>query len=389
MSTAAVPEDPELGPFTRAFIKKAQAARVPVCGSIELTHRCNLACVHCYVNLPAADRGAQAREMTTAQVCKVIDELAELGTLSLTLTGGEPLLRPDFAEIYRHAHKKGIMIIVYSNATLITSKIIDLFTELPPKKVDITQYGYSAETYDKVADAGEGQYWRFRRGLDRLRQAGITVALKTVAMRSNFHEVSDIAKFAQREGVKFRMDPVICPRIDGGKGPLKERLSPVEVAELENRDIKAREQFKSYYDREIGELPETDALYQCGAGSNFLIDPYGRLHMCELSRRLSFDVLTHGFAKGCFEAVPEQKQRKRPHNDGCGSCSTHAGCSNCVGMAELEGLIPTDGNSYFCSVTDERNRVHYGDARPEPRGLVRLRLGKNRGEAAQPGGVGK
>ncbi len=385
MSAADLRADGELGPRTKAFIARVQSSRVPACGSIELTHRCNLACTHCYVNLPAADRGAQVREMTTAQVCKLIDELADLGTLSLTLTGGEPLLRPDFPEIYRHAHQKGIMVVVYSNATLITSKIIDLFTEMPPKKVDITQYGYTAETYDKVTDAGDGQYWRFRRGLDRLRKAGITVALKTVAIRSNVHEVFEIKKFAEREGLKFRMDPVICPRIDGGKGPLKERLSPAEVAELENRDDKARDQYKQFYDREIGEVPETDALYQCGAGSNFLIDPYGRLHMCELSRRLSFDVLTHGFAKGWFEAVPEQKKRKRPHNEGCGSCSTHAGCSNCVGMAELEGLIPADGNSYFCSVTDERNRVHYGEARPEPRGLIRLRLGKDRGEAQTKG----
>jgi radical SAM protein with 4Fe4S-binding SPASM domain len=363
------------GPRGRALLARMVAERVPAKGSIELTHRCNLACVHCYVNLPAADRAAQRREMSAAQIRRVVDELVELGTLSLTLTGGEPLLRPDFAEIYSDIHDRGILVTVYTNATLITERILSLFEARPPAGVDITQYGFSAATYDAVTDAGDGQYARFRRGLERLRAAGVKVSLKTIAMRKNAAEVPAIREFARALGVDFRLDAVISPRIDGGRGPLAERLTPDEVVAVEQGDAEARTAWADFCSTHPSDLPATDDLYQCGAGRHtFLIDPYGRLHVCELSRTLGWDVLAHGFAAGWFRAVPDVLARKRAHDDGCGTCQAHGSCSNCVGMAELEGRIPADGNPYFCGVTDARNASLYGTERPVPRGLVRLRL---------------
>jgi MoaA/NifB/PqqE/SkfB family radical SAM enzyme len=130
----------------REYARRAQALRIPSHGSIELTHRCNLACVHCYVNLPAADREASRRELTTEEIETLLDELAAEGLLTLTLTGGEPLVRPDFPRIYRYAHEKGILVTVYSNATLITDAIVQLFRDCPPVTVDSTMYGYTPET---------------------------------------------------------------------------------------------------------------------------------------------------------------------------------------------------------------------------------------------------
>jgi radical SAM protein with 4Fe4S-binding SPASM domain len=363
------------GPRGRALVARMVAERVPSKGSIELTHRCNLACVHCYVNLPATDRAAQRREMSAAHIRRVVDELVELGTLSLTLTGGEPLVRPDFAEIYSDIHDRGILVTVYTNATLITERILSLFEARPPAGVDITQYGFSAATYDAVTDAGDGQYARFRRGVDRLLAAGVKVSLKTIAMRKNAAKVPAMRELARALGVDFRLDAVISPRIDGGRGPLAQRLSPAEVAAVEQDSEETRSSWADFCATQASNGPATDELYQCGAGRHtFLIDPYGRLHVCELSRTLGWDVLAHGFAAGWYRAIPDVLSRKRAHNDGCGSCEANASCSNCVGMAELEGRIPADGNPYFCDVTDERNTRLYGAERPQPRGLVRLRL---------------
>lgn len=365
------------GPRALDLFERASAARVPLNGSIELTHRCNLACVHCYVNLPAADRGAQRREMTSEQICRIVDELAELGTLTLTLTGGEPLLRPDFADIYRYAHKKGLVLTVYTNATLITEKMAALFAELPPRNIDITQYGYTPIVYDAVTGAGDGQYQRFYRGYRRLREAGVTVTLKTIAMRSNVHEVPAIRDFAQREGLGFRFDAIITARIDGGRGPLKERLPPEEVARIEASDAERQEAWAEYCTVRAGSKPASDDLYQCGAGHlTFLIDPYGLLHVCELSRAMGWDVVAGGFAAGWYGAVVDERARKRSHTEGCGSCATYSACNNCVGLATLEGLTPDDGHPYMCQVTDARNQLVFGEDRQRPNGLIRLRLGR-------------
>lgn len=360
------------GPRSEALILRSAKEHIPIAGGIELTHRCNLACVHCYVNLAPNDREAQRREMSTDEVKSVLDQLADAGTLWLTLTGGEPLLRPDFPEIYSYAFDKGFVLTVYTNATLISDRIITLWEERPPRLLEITQYGFSRETYDRVTDAG-AQYDRFQRGLARVRAAGISVTLKTIAMRDNRDEVNQIRQWAQSEGLRFRFDAIISPRIDGGKKPLEQRLTPAEVAQIENDDDKRQKDYAAYCQSKSGWVPTDNRRYQCGAGlSTFLIDPYGKLHVCELSRRPGWDVINKGFRAGYDLEFPKLRAETRDHVEGCGSCPTISSCSNCTGMAELEARSPDDGNPYLCQVTDARNAVIFGATRPSPNGLVQL-----------------
>jgi MoaA/NifB/PqqE/SkfB family radical SAM enzyme len=377
--TEADPLDPPAAPKsygerTLALIKRATTDRMPLSGTFELTHRCNLACVHCYVNLAPNDREAQRRELTTEEVCRVLDQLADAGVLWLTFSGGEPLLRADFADIYRYAHAKGFILQVFTNATLITARIVQLFVEHPPKQVEITQYGYTPETYDRVTDMG-AQYDRFARGLERLRTAGIKVTLKAMALKDNASEVPAIRRWAQQEGLDFRFDAVLSPRIDGGRKPLAQRLSPLEVAAIEVEDEERQVEFADYCGPRVGFQPRDDRRYQCYAGvSSFFIDPYGKLHLCALSRRPGWDILRDGFAAGFNDVFPMLRAERRAHTDGCGSCNTHGTCNNCAGMAELEALDLDEGNLYFCQVTDARNALIFGERRPSPNGLVKLRL---------------
>lgn len=365
------------------LFERARTERLPIAGGIELTHRCNLACLHCYVNLPANDRQAQRAEMTTDEVKRVLDELAAAGTLYLTFSGGEPLLRKDFAEIWRHAHALGLVLSLYTNATLVTDATIELLLAHPPRVIEVTQYGYTEETYDRVVDAGEGQYRRFVRGMQKLKAAGVHITLKAVAMRANHHEVLAIRDLAAREGFRFRFDTVISPRIDGGRKPLLQRLTPDEIVALETSDEPRQHDFAEYC-HYVGTEPQTnDSKYHCGAGlATYVIDPYGKLHVCELSRKPGWDVLANGFARGWYDEVPKLRKLQRQHTDGCGSCRGVATCSNCVGMAELEGRSNDDGNLYMCEINDRRMASVWGDARPTPNGLVRLRL-QREGAAAK------
>lgn len=359
------------GPAARRFFLRAKEERIPLAGGIELTHRCNLACRHCYVNLSAADVEARRQEMSTEEVFSVIEELASLGTMKLTLTGGEPLLRPDFMDIYRHASRQGILVSVYTNATLITPRVVALWREFPPAKVEITQYGASRETYNEVVDTGGNPHRTFHRGIELLRDAGIRFSMKAIAMKSNVHEVADMRRFADDLGVDFKFDTVISPRIDGGKGPLAERLSPSEAARLDVEERATREEWSEYCSSQLEVENTSDRHYRCGAGSaTFLIDPYGRLHVCELSRRPGWDVRKHGFARGWYEEIPRLVASKAPAGNGCHTCPTESVCNNCVGMAELEG---TTVNTYLCELTDERNRMVLGSRRPLPSGLVQLK----------------
>ncbi|HWE30728.1 MAG TPA: radical SAM protein, partial [Polyangia bacterium] len=322
--------------------------RFPIAAGLELTFRCNLACIHCYVNLPAADREAKTRELTTEEWFRILDECADAGVLWLTLTGGEPLLRPDFCEIYEYAHDKGMVTTVFTNATLITERHVEMWRRRPPRALEITQYGWTPETYDKVTDAGP-QYDRFQRGFQRVRQAGIPVVMKAIAMRASVHELPAIRDFARAEGLSFNFDAVLSPRIDGGKKPLAQRLTPAEVAAIEEVDDARAHAFADHCNTYVGQRSTDDHKYRCGAGTNMVIvDPYGKMHVCQLSRRPGWDVLRDGLADGFYKAFTAIREERRDDTAGCASCATASACSNCVGMAELESRSIDFGDSYFC-----------------------------------------
>ena len=91
---------------------------------IELTERCNNNCVHCSINQPVAHEYSRQRELSAEILKDALSQAAALGCLSIKLTGGEPLLREDFEEIYLFARQLGLRVLIYTNATLITPRHI-------------------------------------------------------------------------------------------------------------------------------------------------------------------------------------------------------------------------------------------------------------------------
>ncbi|MGD8793010.1 MAG: radical SAM protein, partial [Anaerolineae bacterium] len=130
------------------FGERLRKAPAPLGGGIELTHRCNLGCIHCYNRKKAGDRAARDAEMSYDTICRIVDQAAEMGCFSLYLTGGEPLLRRDFLDIYGYVISKGILTVLFTNATLITPRIADHLAEYPPLFVDISLYGRTKDVYE-------------------------------------------------------------------------------------------------------------------------------------------------------------------------------------------------------------------------------------------------
>ena len=103
---------------------------------LEITARCNHNCRHCYINLPAGDHPAKQKELSLEEIQMIADEAVSLGTLWCLITGGEPLLREDFADIYMLLKRKGLLVSVFTNATLIYEEKIRLFKMYPPRDIE-------------------------------------------------------------------------------------------------------------------------------------------------------------------------------------------------------------------------------------------------------------
>src|ERR1700737_125369 len=148
--------------LSRSIHQHYSGQRTPLEVSIEVTRRCPLECQHCYNNLPMADQDARSREMSTEEHFRMLDELVEMGCFWLLYTGGEIFARKDFLEIYTYAKKKGFLITLFTNGTLITEKIADYLVEWPPFAIEITLYGRTKETYEELT-AVPGLYVRVLR----------------------------------------------------------------------------------------------------------------------------------------------------------------------------------------------------------------------------------
>jgi len=179
-----------------ALWDKLKSKRAPLSFELEITGRCNLDCRHCYINLPSNDPQARSGELTPREIDAIADQAVSMGTIWVLLSGGEPLLRGDFPEIYLSLKRKGLLVSVFTNATLVRDEHIALFRKYPPRDIEVTVYGASPETYERVTRR-PGSFAAFLSGLNRLLESDVKVRLKAMALRSNFHELPAIAAFCR------------------------------------------------------------------------------------------------------------------------------------------------------------------------------------------------
>ena len=340
----------------RSFRARAARQRVPLAGTLELTRNCNLRCVHCY--LEPADRAGEnvGAEMSTAEVCALIDHFVAAGCISLVITGGDPMLRPDFADVYRRAREAGLLVQVFTNATNVTPEIVELFRELPPTLVDISLYGATAPVYEAVTRV-RGSFERCLDGIRNLQEAGVHVALKTMILRANAEGVPAIRGMAKALGTSFRADAAVCVRLEGGREPLGQRVAPQLAARLELADPARHPILRAELDR-VRALPKPDRLYDCGAATTgFFLAAGGTLHPCVLSPAIGADALQVGF-RGAWDAIGEEI-RALPADPGspCLACDLRGLCGTCPAVANLERGRATEPVPYLCELGGSRLEI--------------------------------
>ena len=349
------PHIPELSysQFGENLGNRIAGKRVPISGSLELTFRCNLRCQHCYVS--HGNNGIPGQqELSTSEIQRIIDEVVDAGCLWFLLTGGEPLVRRDFLDIYTYAKRKGLIITLFTNGTLITPRIADYLADWQPFKVEITLYGFSQETYELVTGI-PGSHARCMRGIELLLERGLQLNLKTMLMTLNQHEIHDMRAFAESLGVPFRYDPMLNAGLDGDGRPTSLRISPQEVVQLDLQDQERAEEWRSFIQRTKGYQNLGDNLYVCGAGErSFHIDPYGRLCLCMMARYSSYDLRSSPFQDGWGQFFPQIRSQKIEGNYICSQCELMPLCGQCPGWSFTEHGETQKPVDYLCQVAHLR-----------------------------------
>jgi radical SAM protein with 4Fe4S-binding SPASM domain len=335
---------------------RVRRERVPLTGSLELTFHCNLRCVHCYIT-QAESIGEIYRkdhELGTGEICNIMDQVVDEGCLFLLLTGGEPLLRSDFVELYTYAKRKGLVLTLFTNGTLVTPELADFLGDWQPRLVEITLYGYTRETYERVTGV-PGSYERCRRGIDLLQQTGVRLALKTMVLTLNRHELPAMWAFAESLGLAFRHDATVHASIDSSHPQWDYRLSPDQVVRLDLDDSKTVEEWKDLYARFPVDTTGPGSLFRCGAGRGvFHVDAYGRLAPCMSARHATYDLRNGSFREGWRQYLHQVILQRAPAEHRCSACELQVICRNCPGVAYMETGDPGEVSEYMCRVAHLR-----------------------------------
>jgi len=338
------------------FNRKSAQLRIPLSGGFDITHRCNLRCIHCYLGDNA--NCTLSKEMGTKQILSILDQITDAGCLYLLISGGEPLLRRDFPEIYKHAKNNGLLVTIFTNGTLITDEILELFSDLPPRIVEISLYGATASTYEKITRV-PGSFEKCLKGIRQLLDNKINVRLKTILMTLNSQEFFDIEHMAKDLGIKFRFDAGIFPCMNGDKSPLRLRVPPEDAVEKEFSDEDRVLSWKLFLEKTRGYVL-SDRLYHCGAGITFFhIDPYGNLQPCIMVSKITCNLLNGSFLTGWHDTISTMKNKKAGESFLCNKCEKKYLCNFCPAFFELENGSEDIRSEYLCTLGNHRyNFIH-------------------------------
>ena len=322
--------------WTEAFRLRAARARIPIAATLELTRRCPLRCAHCYLGDQTEQMRRRGEELDTAAVKAAVSEWAAAGCLYVTLTGGDPMMREDFAEIYRHIRESGMVATVFCTGVRVTEAIAELFRELPPRKVEISLYGATAATHD-AATGVTGAHARAWEGIRRLQAAGVRLVLKTLLMKSNRRELAVMERQAEAIGAGFRFDAALFPCMEGGsRAPLALRVPPEDAVAA---DMATPERRAMWRDK-IGQMaarPDDERLYPCSAGlTQFHADPFGGLSPCLMATAYRCAPDGRNFAERWSGELGDIRRRRRTGSGGSFAGEMRGACTHCPAFNRLE-----------------------------------------------------
>lgn len=325
----------------------------PINGQIDVTYRCNHRCQYCFI-VPEEDK----RELEFDEIVRIIDEIYETGCLWLCLSGGEPFLREDFLDIYTYARKKGFLVTIFTNGTLITPQTVDYLAKLPPYSIEITLNGISKEVYEEITQI-PGSFAKAMEAINLIKEKKLPLALKTNGMKINRDEILKIKEFSEELlGKKhFRCDLVLYPGMDGSQKPCGLRLIPGEILDIQHtdRDMLSMCQEQFIHRKENQRLKE-GFLFPCGL-SSFHIDPYGRMRLCSFLKDEYADLKKEEFLGGFIRLYSKLCSLKVKKNTKCNSCKITYLCRQCPGRALVETGDMESPVGFYCELAHRQEEM--------------------------------
>jgi len=344
----------------------AAQRHIPLGGTFELTPRCNLRCKMCYIRLDRSQMDLIGREKTAEEWIALAKEAAKAGTLNLLLTGGEPLIRDDFAEIYTALSHMGFIITLYTNATLMTPTLLNLFMKYPPTATCVTLYGASSKMYEDICGNPDA-FKTTINGLEMLAQAPTQLEVRSTLIKDNLHELDDLRAIANKYTKRFAINPMVSKAVRGAECDVEKcRLTPTQIFEITEANAKYYKNLNGNSENTLEHNFFTDEhtkydgfdlppqIITClAAKSMYWITWDGKMLPCASFSSPFTLPFQEGF-KPAWERLPSLFEDISLPQE-CQICEYADGrCSNCPAMLQMESGSFTEISPYICEIAQER-----------------------------------
>ena len=321
-----------------------------------MDYRCNLACVHCYAE--GAEEGCPPI-LSVAEVRDLFRQFAELGCLHCTVTGGEPLLCPDFEARWTAIAEQGIRRLLFTNATRVDDRVAAFLRETPPDWVEVTLLGADSATHDALT-RHPGSFEAALAGIRRLERAGVRARVKTMVMRGNAKQIGAIRDLAATLGDgSFRLDGQLMGDFRGRLDIASLRVSPEDLVELE---YAYGDNMDEAWGHEVNRLAgfKRERLYACGAAKMAAyLSPWGDLHPCLSAAHRSFSVRQMPVREAWAALRESVCSQPFPDDHPCRDCNAVVFCQNCPAVAQLDVADENGISPFRCALAKAREiRYH-------------------------------
>lgn len=344
--------------------------RLPLDGRLDLTYRCNNNCRHCWLWVHP-DGHEKKDELSFNELRNIVDQARAMGCQAWSISGGEPMLRPDFSEIFDYITQKSIVYSLNTNGTLITPEIAKLLTRQGKKMVAL--YGATAEIHDNVT-RNPGSFEATMRGFAYLKEASAGFTVQVIPMRANFHQYKEMLTLAESLSSDYRVGASwlylsACHSSERNREIMKQRLDPLTTllldqplpfmelkAELDNERLLTETSF-------CVTNRTDDCLFAACIEKrrDFHIDPYGQMSFCSFIKdpALRYDLRKGSFQEAWDTFIPSLAgivRGGREYQDNCGSCDLRSDCHWCAVYSYLENGRYSAKVDYLCQIAAETRR---------------------------------
>lgn len=359
--------DPMQGASTveRALINSAKQRKMPLSGILELLPLCNMNCDMCYVHMSKLEMEQKGRIKSVYEWLEIAQQMQKAGVLFLLLTGGEPLLYPEFKFLYLELKKLGFIITINTNGTLIDEEWADFFAENKPRRLNITLYGSTEATYNNLCHYSQG-YNSVMNALRLLKGRKVDVRISASVTPLNKNDIEGIIDIAHNFEMPVIVDSYMMPaqREREASYPFDSRLSPEEAAKyfiVATKKYLGSQLFPQFLSQSIDKTSQfvpLDELSQmsCLAGNcSFTINWQGNMCPCVVMNEPSISVFDVGFEEAWKQICSKCSLIR--FNEKCTHCNLRPLCRVCAASAKLETGSYDGVPEYMCRYAKEVFRL--------------------------------